>query len=93
MSNYLKAIKLYNKSIEIYKLFLRPSGPNATKLYENVGLAYYEMEELSRVVTSMDKSLQICQHSLASNQPDVLPAQMNLNSLREICKVFHIFSQ
>ena len=80
---YEEAIKLYEKSHEIYQKILPPKHINFAASYANIGLVYDEMGEYSKALSSHETALEIQQKSLPSNHPVLATSYNNIGAAYE----------
>jgi len=76
-ANYEEAIRLYKKSIEIYKKYY-PNHPDLALSYNSIGNVYGNMGEYTKALSYYEKTLGIQQQSLPPNHPDLAGSYNNI---------------
>ncbi|CAF1586109.1 unnamed protein product [Rotaria magnacalcarata] len=75
---YSKAVKFYEKSVEIERKILPEDDASLAPTYSNIGLVYNNMCEYSKALEFYEKSLKIRKISLPPNHPDLTTFYNNI---------------
>jgi tetratricopeptide (TPR) repeat protein len=79
--DYEKAIRYYEKSLEIKQKTLSANHPSLATSYNNIGLVYYHMGGYSKALSFYEKDFDICQKTLPANHPDLATSYNNIGSV------------
>ncbi|CAF0898807.1 unnamed protein product [Didymodactylos carnosus] len=79
--DYEKALKSYEKSLEIKLISLPPNHPSIATTYNNIGLVYDNQGDYEKALKSYEKSLEIKLISLLPNHPDIARTYNNIGSV------------
>ncbi|CAF1390910.1 unnamed protein product [Didymodactylos carnosus] len=79
--DYEKALKSYEKSLEIYLISLPPNHPYIATTYNNIGMVYNKQSDYEKALKSYEKFLEIRLISLPPNHPDIATTYNNIGSL------------
>ncbi|CAF0982705.1 unnamed protein product [Didymodactylos carnosus] len=80
-ADYEKALKSYEKSLEIYLISLPPNHPDIAATYNNIGQVYNHQGDYEKALKSYEKSLKIYLISLPPNHPDIATTYNNIGSV------------
>jgi tetratricopeptide (TPR) repeat protein len=78
---FKEAIRLYEKSLEIYGKTSPANHLDLAWPYDNAGVAYYNMGDYLKALSSHVKALKIRQQSLPPNHPDLASSYNNIGVL------------
>ncbi|CAF2736515.1 unnamed protein product [Rotaria sp. Silwood2] len=76
--DYEKAIRYYERTLEIEEKTLPPNHPDLAISYGNIGLVYLKMGEYSKALFFYEKTLEIQQKTLPTNHPDLATSYNNI---------------
>ena len=97
MGEYSKALKYYEKSIEIKKIALPKNHPNLTTSYCSIGQVYNNMGEYSKALEYYEKDLETTKISLPKNHPDLAASYNNIalvyNNMGEYSKALEYYEK
>ncbi|CAF3916699.1 unnamed protein product [Didymodactylos carnosus] len=95
--DYDKALKCYDKSLEIKLISLPPNHPDIARTYNNIGLVYWNQDiartynniglvygnqgDYEKALKSYEKSLEIRLTALPPNHPDIATTYNNIGSV------------
>ena len=71
MEQYSKALKFFQKSLEMQQASLPSDDPSLLENYRNVASMYYQMNNYSRALEFFSKVLDIQRKSLPPTDPDL----------------------
>ncbi|CAF4687816.1 unnamed protein product, partial [Didymodactylos carnosus] len=75
--DYEKALKYYEKSLEIKLISLPPNHPDIATTYNNIGLVYDNQGDYEKALKYYEKDLEISLISLPPNHPDIATTYNN----------------
>ncbi|CAF4193395.1 unnamed protein product [Didymodactylos carnosus] len=76
--DYEKALKYYEKSLEIKLISLPPNHPDIARTYNNIGLVYGTQADYEKALKYYEKSLEISLISLPTNHPSTATRYNNI---------------
>ncbi|CAF0951715.1 unnamed protein product [Didymodactylos carnosus] len=76
--DYEKALKYYEKSLEIKLISLPPNHPDIATTYNNIGLVYDNQGDYEKALKYYEKDLEISLISLPPNHPDIATTYNNM---------------
>jgi len=76
-----KAIKYYEKALEIWQKTLPPDHPSLATPYNNIGLVYDNIKEYSKALSFYGKALKIKEKTLPPNHPDLATFYGNIGGV------------
>jgi tetratricopeptide (TPR) repeat protein len=80
---YEKAVRFYEKSIEINKKILPPTHPDLIASYTNIGIVYEKMVKYSKTCSFDEKPIEIYQTTVASNHPTFSISDGNIDLMND----------
>jgi len=76
--NYIEAINLYNKALNIYKKEEYKDLNMVSALMNNIGEAYYNLDDFKNAITYLEKSIDIRKTAFGENHESVALSYINI---------------
>ncbi|CAF4623456.1 unnamed protein product [Rotaria sp. Silwood2] len=97
LGEYSKAIKFYERALDIKEKTVPPNHPDLAASYNNIGLVYDNMGEYSKALSSYERSLEIKKIALPPNHPDFAQSYNNIglvyNNVGEYSKALSYYEK
>jgi tetratricopeptide (TPR) repeat protein len=77
-AEYEKAIRYYEKALEIRQKILPPNHPSLATSYNNIAVVYKNVGEYSKALSFYEKALEIREKTLPPNHPDLSSSYNNI---------------
>ncbi|CAF4593578.1 unnamed protein product, partial [Rotaria sp. Silwood2] len=81
LGEYSKAIKFYERALDINEKTVPQNLPRLASSYNNIGAVYYNMGEYSKALSSYERSLEIRKIALPPNHPDLAGSYGNIGNV------------
>ncbi|CAF4664648.1 unnamed protein product, partial [Rotaria sp. Silwood2] len=81
LGEYSKAIKFYERALDIKEKAIPQNLPNLAASYGNIGNVYDSMGEYSKALSSYERSLEIRKIALPPNHPDLAGSYGNIGNV------------
>ncbi|CAF1063376.1 unnamed protein product [Didymodactylos carnosus] len=81
--DYEKALKSYEKSLEIKLISLPPNHPDIAATYNNMGLVHKNQGDYEEALKTYEKSLEIKMISLQQNHPSIATTYNNIGEVHD----------